>query len=47
MELERRLKGVVKTMIKCALDVSKNPKNSNTMDRTRGVHELTNHTHSM
>ena len=44
MELERRQRGVVKTMIKCALDVLKNPKNSNIVDRMRGVHELTNHT---
>ena len=47
MELERRPRGVVKTIIKCALDVSKNPNNNNIMDRTKGVHELTNHTHGM
>ena len=34
-------------MIKCALNVSENPKNNNIVDRTRGVHELTNHTHGM
>ena len=47
MELERRPRGVVKTIMKCALDVSKNPNNNNLMDRTKGVHELTNHTHDM
>ena len=47
MDLKRRPRGVVKTMIKCALDVSENLKNSSIMDRTKGVHELTNHTHGM
>ena len=47
MELKRRSRGVVKTMIKCALDVSENLKNSNIVDKTRGVHELTNHTYDM
>ena len=47
MELERKPKGVVKTMIKCALDISENPKNSSIVDKKRGVHELTNHTHDM
>ena len=31
-------------MIKCAFDVSENPKNDNIVDRAGGVHELTNHT---
>ena len=30
----------MKTMIKCALDVLENPKNSYIMGRTRGVYEL-------
>ena len=30
-------------MIKRALDISKNPKNGNIVDKTRGIHELTNH----
>ena len=47
MKLERRPREVVETMIKCALDISKNPKNSNIVNRTRGIHELTNHTHDM
>ena len=34
-------------MIKCAIDISENSKNSNIVDRTRGIHELTNHTHGM
>ena len=46
-DLKRRSRGVVKTMIKCALDVSENLKNSNIVDKTRGVHELTNHTYDM
>ena len=28
-------------------DISENPKNSSIMDRTRCIHELTNHTHGM
>ena len=47
IELERRPRGVVKTMIKCALDALENSKNSSIVDKTRGVHELTNHTHGM
>ena len=34
-------------MIKCAFDISKNPKNSNIVDRMRGIYELINHTHGM
>ena len=34
-------------MIKCSLDISENPKNSSIVDRTKGIHELTNHTHGM
>ena len=34
-------------MIKCAFDISENLKNSSIVDRTRCIHELTNHTHSM
>ena len=47
MKLERRPRGVVESMIKCALDMSENPKNDSIMDRTRGIHELTDHTHDM
>ena len=47
MKLERRPKRVMETMIKCAIDMSKNPKNGSIVDRTRGVHEVTNHTHGM
>ena len=34
-------------MIKCFLDISKNPKKSSIMDRTKDIHELTNHTYGM
>ena len=34
-------------MIKCALDVLENSKNSSIVDRIRDIHELTNHTHNM
>ena len=47
MELERRLRGVVKTMIKCSLDILENPKDSSIMDRMRVVNKLTNHIHGM
>ena len=47
MKLKRRSREVVETMIKCALDISENLKNDSTVDRTRGIHELTNHTHGM
>ena len=47
MKLKRRSRGVVETMIKCALDIPKNLKNGSIVDRTRGIHELTNHTHDM
>ena len=47
MKLERRPRGVVETMIKCALDISENSKNGSIVDRTRGIYELTNHTHGM
>ena len=47
MKLERRPKGVVESMIKCALDISENPKNNSVVDRMRGIHELTDHTHGM
>ena len=47
MEFERRPRGVMKTMIKCAPDVSENLKNGSIRDRMRGVHELTNHTHDI
>ena len=40
-------RGVVKTMIKYALDVLYNPKNSSIVNKTRGIHELTYHTHGM
>ena len=43
MKLERRPRGVMESMIKYALDISKNPKNGSIVDRTRGVHEVTNH----
>ena len=47
MKLKKRSKGVVKTMIKCTLDVSENSKNNSIVDKMRGVHEFTNHTHGM
>ena len=47
MKLERRSRGVVETMIKCALDILENPKNGSIMDRMRGIYELTYHTHNM
>ena len=47
MKLERRSRGVMETMIKCAFDISENSKNNSIVDRTRGIHELTNHTHDM
>ena len=34
-------------MIKCALDILENPKNSSIVNKMRGIHELTNHTHDM
>ena len=47
MKLERRPRGVMESMIKYALDISKNPKNGSIVERTRGIHELTNYTHGM
>ena len=47
MKLERRLGGVVETMIKCALNISENLKNGSIVDRMRGIYELTYHTHNM
>ena len=37
----------MESMIKCSLDISKNPKNGSIVDRTRGIHELIDHTHDM
>ena len=42
MKLERRLRGVMETMIKYAFDISENSKNSSIVDKTRGIHELVN-----
>ena len=41
MKLKRRLRGVVKTMIKCTLDVLENSKNNNIVNRGASINLLT------
>ena len=40
MKLKRRLRGVMETMIKCALNILENLKNDNIVDRTSTRLEL-------